>query len=385
MLRSMLVASLTLGLLLPAASARAMPSQGMMSSAMAWYVAGFELGPWQAYLADRLTPDLEYVDRVLVPEIRRIELDPDAVLPEFARSLLSSPSAPRSSLFVRSLQTSVRLSDATSTEASLSRFERRSVLSGIRTQLNPATSVNVSAVLASQHFSHSMMDLVEYAGEFRPVDFNPQRHDLSQGAGLQLGMTSELLPRVLMNASFQSRIDMDELAMLRGVHGYSADLDVPPRMRLGMDMLAGENTVFTVAVSQVFYSDVSAFPSRALPARFTALLGDSGSPNFEWGDLTVYSVGMRWQHENDLDVRVDFHSRSQPEPTSPVLLAALGDELAQHSFMVGIGKGVGEGARFDVSASYAPPEFAFGGNVLGVVNSRLNAAVEVAARFNYRF
>lgn len=362
-----------------------MPVQGAMSSAMAWYIAGFELGPWQAYLADRLTPDLEFVDRVVVPKINRIELDHDAVLPDFARVLLSRPVSPRMSLFARSLQTSLAVSESTAVDAPLSTFRRSSVLSGLQARINPATRLNVSAVLASQHFSHSMMDVIEYSGEHRPVDFSPFRHELSQGAGLQLGMTSELLPRLLMNASFQSRIDMDELAMLRGVHGYSADLDVPPRMRLGMDMLAGDNTVFTVAVSQVFYSDVTAFPSRALPSRFTALLGDSGSPNFEWNDLTVYSVGMRWQHENDFDVRVDFHSRSQPEPTSSVLLAALGDELAQRSFMVGIGKGVGERARFDLSASYAPPEFAFGGNVLGVVSSRLNAAVEVAARFNLHF
>jgi len=178
---------------------------------------------------------------------------------------------------------------------------------------------------------------------------------------------------------------MDELSSVRGVHGHSADLDIPSRLRMGLDMRAGEHTLFTVAVSQVFYSEVGAFPSRSLPARFNALLGDSSSPRFEWNDLTVYTVGMRWQHESDLEFKLDFHTRSQPTPTSPSLMAALDDELAQHSVLVGLGKGLGDRARLDLSASYAPPEFAFGGNVLGVVSERLDQAVEVAARLNIRF
>jgi hypothetical protein len=52
---------------------------------------------------------------------------------------------------------------------------------------------------------------------------------------------------------------------------------------------------------------------------------------------------------------------------------------------MGVGKQLGEQARLDLTASYAPPEFAFGGNVLGLVSERLDQAVEVAARINVRF
>ena len=74
-----------------------------------------------------------------------------------------------------------------------------------------------------------------------------------------------------------------------------------------------------------------------------------------------------------------------PTPTAPTLASALSGELAQQSILVGIGKGVGKRVRLDLSASYAPPEFAFGGNVLGVVSDRLDQAVEVAARLNVSF
>lgn len=362
-------------------------ARSMLPSAMAWYLAGFELGQWEAYLAQQLTPDMASVQRVDVPEISWLRLDRDVVLPDFARPLIGTPDESRFSFLSSRITHSVRFGalPGSSSQAVSPGFQRSVLLSGLSGKVNDFSSLSVSAVLASQQFSHSMLDLAEYTGGFRPVDFFAANRDLSQGAGLQLGFASELMPRLMMNASFQSRINMDELASVRGVHGHSADLDIPSRFRMGLNMQAGENTLFTVAVSQVFYSQVGAFPSRALPARFNALLGDSSSPRFEWSDLTVYSLGMRWQHENDLEFKVDFHTRSQPEPTSPSLLAALGNELAQHSLLVGVGKGISDRARLDLSASYAPPEFAFGGNVLGVVSERLDQALEVAAKLNIRF
>jgi len=358
-----------------------------LPSSMAWYLAGFELGPWEAYLAQRLTPEMDSVQRVDVPAISWLRFDHDVILPDFARSLVGESGPPRFSFLTSRVTRSLQIGSLAGMEPERDSpgFQRSLLLSGLSGKVNDFNSLSVSAVLASQQFSHSMLDLAEYSGDFRPVDFFAGNRELSQGAGLQLGFASELLPRLMMNATFQSRIDMDVLSTVRGVHGHSADLDIPSRVRMGLDMRTGAHTLFTVAVSQVFYSQVGAFPSRSLPARFNALLGDSSSPRFEWNDLTVYTVGMRWQHESDLEFKVDFHTRSQPTPTSPSLMAALDDELAQHSLLVGLGKGLGDRARLDLTASYAPPEFAFGGNVLGVVSERLDQAVEVAARLNIQF
>lgn len=390
MLRRLLFALLIpMAWLVPGSHARAdhMAAHPMLPSAMAWYLAGFELGPWEAYLARELTPDLPTIKRAPVPTITWLRLDRDIVLPDFAIPLVGTPSKTRLSFMTRSFSDAVGFGIVPGGDArdDTPGFQRSVLLSGISGKLDDRNRISISAVLASQQFSHSMLDLAEYRGDFQPVDFFAANRDLSQGTGVQLGFASELAPRLSMNASYQSRINMDELARVRGVHGYAADLDIPSRLRMGLDMHAGAHTLFTVAVSQVFYSDIGAFPSRSLPARFNALLGDSSSPRFAWNDLTVYTVGMRWEHESDLDFSVDFHTRSQPTPTAPALSAALDDELAQHSVIMGLGKGLGERVRLDLTASYAPPEFAFGGNVLGVVSERLDQAVEVAARLNVRF
>ncbi len=370
----------------PSALSAASVLQPMASSSMAWYLAGLELGQWERYLASRLTPDLAMIKPVEIPEISWLRIDQDLILPDFARRLVERRDAERFSLLSRARVTEIHAgrSSGVSTGNQAAGLTRKTVLAGFSHRVSN-NRLSVAAVLASQQFSHSMLDLVEYRGDFTPVDFFSANRELSQGAGLQLGLATELAPRLTFNALYQSAVNMDDLASVRGIHGQSANLDIPPRLGMGLDMRLGRDTLFTFAVSQVFYGDVQAFASRALPARFNALLGDSSSPVFEWSDLTVYSMGMRWQHESDLELRLDFHTRSQPRPTEPVLNLALGDALAQNSLMVGLGKGIGERARLDLSASYAPPEFAFGGNVLGIVSDQLDQALEVAARLNIRF
>lgn len=398
MMQRILIALIAALATAPAVPARASTTPSILpgfSSSVSWSLMGMELGPWEAYLAHELTPDLPSIQRGSRPHVTWLTIDRDLLLPEFARPLLDRRAEPRISLFTstRSSTSLGGMSGRTHSPEQFS-FQRSMLLSGISGQVSERNRINVSAVLASQHFSHSMLD-TQVQAHFRR-DLFPSSDlastrtygaepELSRGAGVRLGFETDLAPRLMVSGAYQSRISMDELATIRGVHGHTADLDIPPRIQLGLDLLAGQRTVFTMAVSQVFYSDVGAFPSRALPARFNALLGDSTSPRFEWNDLTVYSFGVRWQHESDLEFRFDYHTRSQPTPSSPALATALSGELAQQSVLVGVGKGIGDNLRLDLSASYAPPEFAFGGNVMGIVSERLDQAVEVSARVNLRF
>lgn len=396
-MRKLLLILTVLALSVVSAPSRALSTTGLPSatSAMSWYLLGFELGPWEAYLAHELTPDLPSIERVNRPQISWLHIDRNIVLPDFAHPLLRHHAEPKITLFTHSMLQSSGLNWNASgfgagnfgNDQTPRSFQRSMLLSGISGNLSERNRISVSAVLASQQFGHSMLDLSEFNNGdlYLPSDFFAAPRDLSQGAGLRLAFETDIAPRLKMSAVYQSHINLDELVSVRGLHGASADLDIPSRMQMGVDFNAGKRTVFTAAVSQVFYSGVGAFPSRALPARFSALLGDSTSPNFEWEDLTVYSFGVRWRHESDLELSFDFHSRSQPSPNSPRLAGALRDELAEQSFLVGLGKRLNEQTSLDISASYAPPEFAFGGNVMGVLTDDLDQAVEVAARLSISF
>lgn len=356
-------------------------------ASVAWTLAAFELGPWEQYLARELTPELPSFRKLPEPHISWIRRDEIPILPDFAHALIDSRRTGES--FELGEYRSARFDFGSgSVRGNSGRFGRSMLVSGVSTQVSDSNLLTVSAVLASQHFSHSNADLRRTDELSSTMMGDPAYHpyrEVSHGTGVRLALNSEIIPRLALNAAYQSRINMDELANVRGVHGYSADLDIPARVQMGLDFDATQRSSVHFAVSQVFYSDVGAFPSRALPARFNALLGDSTSPQFNWSDLTVYTIGWRWRHESDLEFNLDFHSRSQPEPTAPELAAALEGELAQHSVLMGIGKGLGENTRVKLNASYAPAEFAFGGNVLGVVNDRLGRALEVYASLSLEF
>ena len=265
-------------------------------------------------------------------------------------------------------------------------LSRQFFTSGLRQSLGKGTSLDVGAVMAYQSFSSSRLGLVSTAdwpagtGEgFLPY------HDSSYGTGVQLGLHEEVRPGVSWNAGYQSRIDMESFAAYRGVYSEPGDLDIPARAHVGVNLQATPRGWFTMAVDRVMYSDINAFASRNLPGRFLALLGDATSPEFAWEDLTVFSVGWRWRSETDVEWRFDVATRSQPEPTSAQLSSVLSDELADNSVLVGYSQPAGRNGRLSLTAAYAAPEYAFGGNVLGVTTDELSQSFEIEAVYLVSF
>jgi hypothetical protein len=366
---------------------------GMQSkpyAGLAWFLIGFELGPWEEYLIHELTPNLDRLKMVDEPRVSWLELDGQLVVPDFARSMIASESS-RLEISLRRAQSPIPFSDFSGlrhTSREGYRFEQSLVMPGITHRVSDQSAFTVSAILASQRFGASGMNLRESDGRIGSSDgwlaYDPAQMEVSHGAGLRFALSSEMIEGVKFEAAFQSRIDMSEFATVRGVHGAHAELDIPPRLQLGLQLSATDRSWLNVGVSQIFYSEIGAFPSRSLPARFTALLGDSGSPNFAWDDLVVYNLGWHWRHESDLELYFDYRTRSQPSPTAPSLASALNSELAQNSMLMGVSKGLGN-SRVHLNAAYAPPEFAFGGNVLGVVSDKLDQDLEFQALWNLTF
>lgn len=359
---------------------------------MAWYVAGFELGPWEQYLVNEITPDLERLSARKLPHVSWLQFDEAIILPDFAVPLMQTERRPSLRLSIRQFRTEVLLSDSlVDSIHDAGGFQQSIVMPGVTHRVSNRSDLTVSAVLARQRFGTAAMNFQSVADRLgrgdQPVEpiFDPARTEVSNGTGLRFALSSKLVNGVRLEAAFQSRINMDEFASVRGVHGASAELDIPPRLQLGLELHATPRSWLNLGVSQIFYSDVGAFPSRSLPARFTALLGDRNSPNFAWDDLTVYSVGWRWRAADDVELFVDYLTRTQPRPTAPTLAAALESELASNAVMAGVSKDVGERSRIHLNAAYAPPEYAFGGNLLGVVSDELDQGFEVQAMLSLDF
>lgn len=354
-----------------------------------------DLGPWQAYLAYEITPRLERIEAPVQPE--NVEpswwvVDQSWVVPEFAQAWISQKDSPNTSA-LRLAWVEPRWGTdhrpATLLSLSRSRVEQSLMMPGVTTQVSDRGAVTVSAVLAAQRFVNPGMNLVGYEGMI-PVAaegqwLSGQRSESSHGFGLRVAHRFEPVEAWVIETAFQSRIDMNPLATLQGVHGAEAQLDIPSRFEATMGWQITPAWVASVGMSHIFYSEVGAFPSRAMPARFSSLLGDSTSPEFAWRDLTVTTVGLGWQVTERLSAEVEYKNRAHPKPTVQALADALGSELNTHAWRVGLTQSMGEGSRVHVSAAYAPPEYVFGGHVLGVVSDELKQGLEFQALWQLFF
>ncbi len=377
---------------LSAARASGLPMAGFSAGGTGltpFYVLGFELGPWQDYLAQQLTPDY-LLDPAAAPlHVSWINQQAVTILPVFAAELLGAPQT-----FLKfdvDWQHTNDLGMSSFNDGLISGIpglERKLISSSLVHHVTDNQVIGVSAVFATQSFGVSQLGLRSYNRDvpaaLRPTLYEPYA-ETGFGAGVQLAVRSELTEHIAFDAGYQSRINMDDFANYRGVYSQPADFDIPARARLGLAFKAGERSWLNISVERVLYSEIGAFASRNLPSRFLSLLGDSTSPSFAWDDLTVYSVGWNWADNKGTSWYVDFSSRTQPSPNSRMLSQAIDADLANNAMTIGFSRQMSMTSRFNVNAAYAPSEYAFGGNVLGVTTDQLDQNLELEALWIWDF
>jgi hypothetical protein len=362
-----------------------------------FYVIGFELGPWQEYLAQELTPDYMLADDAEPVHVSWIQNSAILLLPEFAAGLEQAPATWINLNF--EWQSSAELNWPAADPDSLyqgSSFERSYFSPGVQHKVGDGGILGVSAVVAYQRFSAANLGLFAAStpeqgarflhSSYPAVDagYTPFQES-GYGTGVRLAVRQEVVSGIELDAGFQSRIDMEEFAAFRGVYSQPADLDIPARARVGLALQANDRSWLSFAVERVLYSDISAFPSRHLPNRFLSLMGDSTSPAFNWEDLTVYSVGFTWSDGADQQWHIDLSTRTQPSPSSALLSRAIDGDLADSAMVVGYSRRTGDRSRLDLNAAYAPSEYAFGGSVLGVTTDELGQQIELEAMWSLSF
>ena len=354
-----------------------------------FYVIGFELGPWQEYLAQELTPVYMLPDEALPMRVSWLRNSEVMLMPDFAADM-ESPRSTRINLQFEWQSDSEFLWPGVEPDASLqgTSFDRQYFAPGFEHQFGEGGILGVSAIIAYQRYSAASLGLTAA----RTRDENPwvsnlfaPQQESTYGTGVRLALHQEVVEGFAVDAGYQSRINMEEFDAYRGVYSQAADLDIPARARLGLAFQASERSWLNVAIERVMYSDISAFPSRYLPNRFLSLLGDSTSPAFNWEDLTVYSVGYTWSDGADQQWHIDLSTRTQPSPASKLLSRALEGDLATNAVTIGYSRRTGLRSRLAFNAAYAPSEYVFGGSVLGVTTDELDQQFEVEANWTLSF
>ncbi len=349
---------------------------------------GFDWGPWRDYAMRNLTPG--FGDALGVhfdPYVGLLHNKEDYIMPWFADEW-SEPLAPTMLFDVaanRGVTSPLAFDQGLSTSGQALDLERRFISSGYSQPIGDIASFDVSAVLAYQQFSTWGFGARE-ATEFLPAAYWQQQPvDESTGAGVRLGLRSQISSGVAFSASFQSRINMDAFSNYRGVFSEPGDFDIPASAGVGLVMRASERAALHVDVQRIMYSDINAVTSALLPDRFLSLLGDGGSPQFDWQDLTVYSIGASFATGEDTIVRLNYSTRQQPLPTSASLNRALASEFNGGNMTLGITRTTEDFGRFALSASYAPAEYLLGASSFGRTTDVEDEQIEIEALWTVAF
>lgn len=255
---------------------------------------------------------------------------------------------------------------------------------GYQAAVSDRASIGVAAVIAYQQFaSWGMGSFTSHQLRGDSFASGPLATEQSYGAGLSLGLSSELSPGLRFGASYRTEIDMDSFNSYRGVFSEPGDFDIPAAAMVGFQVDATPTTHFNFDIEHVMYSDVDTFTTSLLPDRFLSALGDSTSPSFDWDDLTIYRVGWAWDAAQDLTWRMNYSTRRQPAPTSNLLRLALSPEFADDNYTVGFTKYTERLGRFNVNAHYAP-SYLYAGQEFG--SSRdLEDQIEFEALWTWEF
>ena len=178
--------------------------------------------------------------------------------------------------------------------------------------------VSLTAVVARQRYASAGFGSAPWGAqeELTGLRDDQFRHEVSTGHGVRVDYELPLNEHFSWNLAAQSKLDMDAFESYRGVYADRGDFDIPGRLRTGLQWNATRSAALAVGIERVFYSDIEAFTSAALPTRVLSLLGDGSSPVFAWQDLTVYSLEGLLTDRTGADWVLRWTSRQQPSPTS---------------------------------------------------------------------
>jgi hypothetical protein len=338
---------------------------------------------WKAYAQSSLTPAFSWAEKPAVrePTVRSVSggsLAPTADLLRLSPRLSLAIDQPRdaSAEFGGELGSSAALGSG---------LLRSGFAPTLRTSLPSGVQFGLGVVLAQQRFlTPGMGETTRRADHPNVVaQFGPQGEVVS-GHGLRAQLSVPAGESSFWTVSLQSKLEMEPFKSYRGVYSEAGDFDVPGQAGLRFGRNVGPATL-SLGVDRVFYSDIAAVTSYGLPNRFLSLLGDGGSPDFAWRDLTVYSAGIDLASSRDGSLSLRFSTRLQPSPTSTLLDAAMRPDYSNRNLSLAYRHGLGRYGEFLLNASYSGASYFATGMPLRQARFDRGSIAEIEMLWSYLF
>lgn len=324
------------------------------------------MGAWRDYARQGMTPSYEWNSDT--------SAEAPSVLSEYRQARRDA--SERRNGDVRAMIASLSFDRERSAAGQVSRLPRNSngllsldrsaignefVSSSVTSPLGGLGVVELTAIVAHQRYVSFGMGTAAWQAREEVAGLRGSSvQEVSTGSGVRLGFSAPLSDEVSLNFGLQSKLEMDSFESFRGIYADAGDFDVPARFQTELQWGVSPNAAISLGVERVFYGEIDAFTSAALPTRFLSLLADGASPEFAWRDLTIYSLEGAVADSRGGEWSLRYTTRQQPDPTSNLLRQALQSEFTDTNFALGYGRSLGDFGRLSMAASYAPSRYFLG-------------------------
>jgi long-chain fatty acid transport protein len=249
-------------------------------------------------------------------------------------------------------------------------------------KFSPNHSLGVSPLIAYQRFKAYGLDA------FSPISSDPAHltnkgYDSTWGAGLRIGYFGQLTPSVALGAAYSTKIH-GKFSDYKGLFAEQGGFDIPANFNAGIAWKVAPEFTLAADYQRINYSKVKSVgnPSNQLgcapgfpagPGVGAACLGASGSSiGFGWRDVNVIKLGVEYQYNPDLTLRVGYNHTDNPVQARDVTFNILAPGVVQHHATLGFTYNVSKSSEITMAYMHAfkksvsgpanNPYFPVGGN-----------------------
>lgn len=207
------------------------------------------------------------------------------------------------------------------------------------TKVNKNNSVGVSVIGAAQTFKATGLDMFGASSN--------NGTDTAFGAGAKIGWTGNVNGDIIVGASYQSKIYMNEFDDYSGLFAEGGDFDVPATATVGLAWNTNDTSVLALDVQKIYYSNVK---SIANSAQEGGPLGADNGSGFGWGDMTIVKVGYEFGDDTRWRVGASYGEQPIDETMFNILAPAV---ITTH-FTAGFTTPIGNNQSISFAGMYAP-------------------------------
>ncbi len=230
-------------------------------------------------------------------------------------------------------------------------------------KLVPQQAIGITPILAYQQFQAK--GLQAFGGFSNdPSSLTNTGYDNSYGYGVKIGYQGEIVPRLNVGVSYQSRIYMSKFNKYSGLFAEGGAFDIPSNWTIGLAYKATPALAILFDVQRINYSEIKSINNPMLPNLQTSQLGDSNGPGFGWQDMTIYKLGVQWKSSDQWTWRAGYSLGTQPIPDSEVLFNILAPGVITQQASVGFTTAVNSSQDLNFALTRAFPTSVNGANPL---------------------